>query len=918
MEIFVNTKNLQKYGFNDMSFCFPHDKIKYNNDDKDDFFVDINEMYETEKKYELPELYKSTEIIMKKKNYNNPYENIKSKKILYQINSLLKKFNIYTTNNILKYILKTNDNIYEDKIIEYEIDIDLDRLSDHIVILFKINKSKFLMINEKNMLLKDLFDQVKSIINVNKNTIIYINNREIDYEDCTERKMINLFKNINYYDGVYNVEIKNKNVEITFCELLKNIQNNNIQPVPLLSQNITITNDILKILSKKIYNKVVEENKEYLSGQILANKLDVNILGSLKNTIETKNIQNYTKSDLIKILDQNNNVDRDLLNKIINDLFDGKDKYYTYQANNSNQKFNFLGLIVKYIYEDKQYHNLYITKENKTLKVNLNEEYNKRAYNTAGGIVHINQMSVDYMALNKLIMFEYNYSFLFENAYFRGRDYVCYAKNIIQIHENLFKLLDTFLEINENDNETLFLEKIKKIKNINLVFNECISYLTFVVINNSYYNYYQIHETRYSTNIPFCLGSIDINLKFIKNKFFWKYLVQNVKAHNIFHYCLCNYNLYGKYLYDLYIEEYNKDVANNFKNITNDIEKNNMLCIQNIFLQKYTIDYNDDLLASFLIFSSFDKGNGNIDNINKYKIILKHNNSNIRLRSNNEIINTINVEFKLATNYLNKIINMYKHYHNYNFLLERYIDKEFLENNTIDIKFISFINKKLLKYVKINNIYSIKSYEELELSNDLYDTMMLKSLNYIYENVEYFDKDFAIELYKKLYENDVIKAHNIPYITQYFCDNIYNISKRIFLNIPDKFKNIEMYENIYRRNFVEIKDIPQDKLNKFICIDSFNKDNENIIFIPKKYYTYEMYLYLYTNKKILFKDIDAKLLSDKLFLMALENNDIKFSEMPENILNEDIVIQFYKNKNISFEEIPKKYLSEQFLKKIFI
>ena len=252
---------------------------------------------------------------------------------------------------------------------------------------------------------------------------------------------------------------------------------------------------------------------------------------------------------------------------------------------------------------------------------------------------------------------------------------------------------------------------------------------------------------------------------------------------------------------------------------------------------------------------------------------------------------------------------MYKNYQHYEFVLENNIDIEFLENNMLDIKFAGFVNKNLLKYVKINNVYGIKSYEELELSNELYDKMILKSLKYIYENVEFFDKDYIIDFYKKLYENDIIKANNIPYTTQYFCDHIYDVSKRIFLNVSEKFKNIEMYENVYKKDFIEIADIPQDKLNEFICLDSFNKDNENITLIPKKYYAYEMYLYLYTVKKISFKDIDTKALSNELFLMAFDNNDIKFNEIPENILSEDMIIQFYKNKKISFEE---------FLKKIFI
>lgn len=48
MEIFVTTKNLQKYGFNDISFCFPHDKIQ---DSKDDIFRDINTIYDFVKHY---------------------------------------------------------------------------------------------------------------------------------------------------------------------------------------------------------------------------------------------------------------------------------------------------------------------------------------------------------------------------------------------------------------------------------------------------------------------------------------------------------------------------------------------------------------------------------------------------------------------------------------------------------------------------------------------------------------------------------------------------------------------------------------------------------------------------------------------------------------------------------------------------
>ena len=567
---------------------------------------------------------------MKKKNYNNPYENVKSKKLLYQINSLLTKFNIYTSSDILKYILKTTDDIYKDKIVEYVIDIDLDRLSDHIVILFKINKSKFLIIGDKNMLLMELFDQIKNIINVNKNTSIYINGREFDYDDCIERKIINLFKNSSYYEGVYNIEIKNKNVEIQFCELLKNIKNNNIQPIPILPHNITISNDILKILSKRSYNKVVEENKDYLLKQnILFENLEKNqnIPETLKNIIETKKIQNYTKVDLLKIIDENKDINIELLNKILNDLFGGKVEYNVSLGSYSGHiSYNFIGLVIKYFYEDKT--------NNKKI---INEENNSRLKSVRSD--HQNMIVVDF--INKQIkkhFFEYDKNLLFPQN-MSGIDvfYLRDTKYIIRIYNNLFKIIDDKLNIDVFTTENDFTKKINMLKNLNNVIIECISYLTYVTINNSYcYSLFNTNNA-FGEAMKFCnIHNNYLNYKFLENKYFWKHLIQNIKLNNIFYYCLCNYDVYGKYIYSLFFEDYYKNVKNKFENIKNEIEKYNLNCIQSIFSGKFKINYDDKLLASFLIFSSEE-------------IPQKYYNEKVQTNTNKKVLKNIILEKGMTT-----------------------------------------------------------------------------------------------------------------------------------------------------------------------------------------------------------------------------------------------------------------------------
>lgn len=413
---------------------------------------------------------------------------------------------------------------------------------------------------------------------------------------------------------------------------------------------------------------------------------------------------------------------------------------------------------------------------------------------------------------------------------------------VLKCHNNIFDYFEKYLSKN--------LDNSKYINIFDTFINEIEPYLKYVIINNSYL---YIWRKEYKNGNDYITSNSSLFYKFelLNDKKFWNYLIKKLKQSDIFYFALCNYNIYGKYIYELFFEDYKDKFINNFEIIENEIEKNNLKNIYKMFCGQYKIDLNDWIFASFIFYSS---GTGELEekyyleNLTKCndigKITINKNNSiynNILNSYRNDLTmkqymvpkNTEEIIKKLCINlglnnvFLNILMNNYNKY--YDDIIRHNINKDYLKNY-LDIKFITLVKKDLLKHVKI------KSFDY-----DLTDEILLKSLDYIYDNINDFDLDYILIFYIDLYKNDKFTVDKIPLHNKYISINVYTISKEIFNKIPSEYKDSEMYLYVYKNNYIDISEIPENKLNELICMEAFKNNTESIKYIPKKFYAKEMY-----------------------------------------------------------------------------
>lgn len=270
MEITVKTKNLSKYLFSDFEFIFP-----------------LNKTISKEKYTE----------------YDNECNTH------FEIKEILKKNNIIILNDIggdlfLRNNTNTNDNFNNDDFIEIDLDFYKDLNKKFIIIYVEIYNNRFLLVyntgkrDNKFSLVYNFDLKLKELINfidhknkITNNTKININAKTYEFEDCIERKLINLLRDKNNNDGYYYFRYSNEDKITMDYFILDDKINSKEKPEIYLPKRINLNNKILNILSKKKYKSLIEKNEKYFNEQKIDIKniyINVNVPKILKNIIIRK------------------------------------------------------------------------------------------------------------------------------------------------------------------------------------------------------------------------------------------------------------------------------------------------------------------------------------------------------------------------------------------------------------------------------------------------------------------------------------------------------------------------------------------------------------------------------------------------------------------------------------------------------
>ena len=600
MEILVNISNLSVYHYDKESFKFPYNKPNEIHDDGIRFHGNSGKLNVSE--------------------------------IWQEVYDLLVKNKIFIDANIFRHLVSTDDNLYNANIVEFSVRVDN---SISIAILFEINESKFILIKNRNTTLGDIFNQIKNIVHVTEDNQIYIDDCETDHNDCVDRKLVNLLKKGNDIFAKIHVEHNKIFLSSKSIFVVKNTQKLNY----FLPKKMIIDNDMLKILTKKSYQNLLENNDQYFTNQILAQNITIpdSLPQNLKDIIEFKKIQNLSDIELLNIIYEGKAMNIQLLNRMIEKLFGGDFNYSISCRKHHQIERNFHAKVLQYFYDEKKYDDM-TEKEG----IDKDQEIAYKNYHPC------------FEERYDLKRAKYSFQFIPENFYVSEIGGVndvsvrC-STNVIQIYNNLFRAIDDCLSVDNSTNEIDFNKKIHFIKGLDVVLKECLPYLKYVVVNNSYaYKMFQLTFNHpISINHPW-VGNYwtnagkNIDYKFLKNKYFWKYLIKNINTKDLMIFVLCNPNIYGKYLYWLFLNDCHEQCKD-----TSSTEAKNFDILKNILSEKpFEIDYNDNLFASFVIFSCnglTEKQCANDDTNNKISLICDKNPP----KNEKDIIKKLNIVFEL-------------------------------------------------------------------------------------------------------------------------------------------------------------------------------------------------------------------------------------------------------------------------------
>jgi hypothetical protein len=252
------------------------------------------------------------------------------------------------------------------------------------------------------------------------------------------------------------------------------------------------------------------------------------------------------------------------------------------------------------------------------------------------------------------------------------------------------------------------------------------------------------------------------------------------------------------------------------------------------------------------------------------------------------------------------------------------------EENNILIGFSDYELEKGLKKNKYNNVgvlvSHICSYDYLKKlfnrfkfaykinidDNSKIFKPKLEDENEIYEIKNCFEIYGKFEVMEKITKKEIFENY-------YYCLNVIknydyeDDKKKIFNNIPKKFKTDEMYFSLIKNFKFNFLDKIKTK-NYEICLESCKNNINNLSSVPEEYCDYNFFYELVDYEPMNFHLVPEKYRKNELCIMALRDED-NIKKIPNKILNDEKFIKELLNAN--YRNLPI-YTSDRILFKKFV
>ena len=652
----------------------------------------------------------------------------------------------------------------------------------------------------------------------------YLNEIPTDNKNRTiieENTIIMLIKNLLIKDNHYEEKINLLNYLFLYCldihEKNDNINNNTIKDYNKEENN---NNYLLKgpILLMKVIN-IVYELKDYKSLDFLIN----NIILLIKNS-----------SLNIKILLNNNNFIQILI-KLLIEIYHNKNEEQLFTKINillyELSKYLSESFLIQYLSEIYFIFYSTITNTKNENEFNGNKYIILELFNILkNGIINSKKKNYDYLSLSNVCFnnpYVYNLFYIKDLEFDKSINiYFCFDINIrISSYNNIgiFHLVNFIDEINDvilsfsinNEKQLIISEYLLENKNDKKIICETKN-INEVIMDDG--NFHKV-SIIFNTKIKIIYFEVD------------KEIIQINDDINFY-----NYNLFDFNGFDILIGYQTDTIKSNLKNIKS-LSNSSIIDISNILLTKFNeineynciINKKKEIYRNTILIESINKNKNYFENNNDQSI-------------ENNIISNIN--FK------NQNINIIKSNKIKNELSSL---NDFLSNNDIKNKYISWFNIYLPSNINTINSYSIKFYM-LSLNNNLEEYYSFNNWNLIY-NIN--KNDIQSQIFFNY--NTTINACNyffIDFLICFFFDIEKKRNKMENKNNNEEIKEIE--ENNKKENDTFLNDILLIIFEIIIelpskrIVDYFLNKND-IISIKLKIFFYRNFYFINENSEFIQK-----------------------------------------------------------------